>query len=421
MVTAAALLALAAVALDERVTLQALKEWHWVYSGGAEGASAVLQTVAGSMISITGVVFSMTLVALSLASSQYGPRLLRNSMRDTSNQVVLGVFISTFLYCLIVLRSIRRTDESAFVPHVAVTLGLALATASICVLIYFIHHVAVSIQVDKIVARVSAELQAGIDRVFPAEIGTDARDASAGPSPETFANGASIVRAASDGYVQLVDADALLELAEASDAVIRIERPPGAYVSRGTPLATVSPPARRTDELDGRLRNAFVLGNQRTATQDVVFPLHELVEIALRALSPGINDPFTAIACIDRLGSALVRFAGRAMPSPWRFGRNDQLRVVAPALSFRELVDQSFDQIRQNSRGIHAVTIRLLETLASVAAATECAERRKALQRQADMIVRAARNDLPEPEDRRTVELCYGLACETLNRPTAIA
>ena len=175
MACGAVALALATVALDGSVTDDWLQTLAWVYTGGAEGASAVLETIAGSMITIAGVVFSLTLVALSLASSQFGPRLLRNFMRDTANQVVLGTFVATFLYCLLVLRTIRRADEVAFVPHLSVTLGVLFAIASLGVLIYFIHHVSVSIQADEIIARVGS----GADRRHrPPVSGTDRRGAS---------------------------------------------------------------------------------------------------------------------------------------------------------------------------------------------------------------------------------------------------
>jgi uncharacterized membrane protein len=171
MVSVAAALALAAVAFDEAAGNDGLKRLTWIYSGGAEGAGLLLGTVAGSMIAIAGTVFSMTLVALSLASSQLGPRLLRNFMRDTTNQVVLGTFVSTFVYCLLVLRTIRRADAEAFVPHLSVSIGVMLAIISVGVLIYYIHHVSVSIQADEVVSRVGRELEEGIGRLFPGQLG----------------------------------------------------------------------------------------------------------------------------------------------------------------------------------------------------------------------------------------------------------
>ena len=167
MASVAVALALVSVTVSETVTDWFTLHFGWTFTGGAEGASAVLGIIAGSMITIAGVVFSMTLVALSLASSQLGPRLLRSFMRDSATQVVLGTFIATFLYCLLVLRTIRRAEEVAFVPHLSVTLGVLFAVASVGVLIYFIHHVSVSIQANEIAARIGKELLEGIDRLFP--------------------------------------------------------------------------------------------------------------------------------------------------------------------------------------------------------------------------------------------------------------
>ncbi|MBU1139165.1 MAG: DUF2254 domain-containing protein, partial [Proteobacteria bacterium] len=174
MACGAVALAFGTVSLDAPVTDWLHRAWGWTFTGGAEGAAALLGTVAGSMITIAGVVFSMTLVALSLASSQLGPRMLRNFMRDTTTQVVLGTFVATFLYCLLVLRTIRRAEEVVFIPHLSVSLGVVLAVVSVGVLIYFIHHVSVSLQANEIVARVSMELIEGINRLFPEGIGQGA-------------------------------------------------------------------------------------------------------------------------------------------------------------------------------------------------------------------------------------------------------
>ncbi len=414
MAGAAIALAFATVALDEALSNQWLQARGWVYTGGAEGASLVLGTIAGSMITIAGVVFSMTLVALSLASSQLGPRLLRNFMRDTANQMVLGTFIATFLYCLLVLRTIRRVDEIAFVPHLSVTIGVLFALASIGVLIYFIHHVSVSIQADEVVARVGNELIQVIDGLFPQQFGrgeplpeAEACDARL---PEAFEREARPVGATGDGYLQRIDADTLMSLAEQEDVLFRVERRPGHYVVMGSPLATVWPGDRVTEKLAARVNSAFVVGSQRTPVQDVEFAVLQLVEIAVRALSPGINDPFTAVACVDRLGSALCRLAEREMPSPYRFDGQGRLRMVAPAVTFPGIVDAAFDQIRQSARSSAAVTIRLLETIAVIAAAAQRPEDRAALRRHAEMIARGAREELPEGEDRRAVEARYEAA-----------
>ncbi len=421
MAAGAGTLALGAVALDRIVTERWLHALGWVYSGGAEGASLVLSTIAGSMITIAGVVFSMTLVALSLASSQLGPRLLRNFMRDTANQVVLGTFVATFVYCLLVLRTIRRPDETAFVPHLAVTFGVLLALFSLAVLIYFIHHVAVSIQADEVVARVARELFEGIERLFPTQIGQanePMSPTSAMPDePPGFDDDAVCIGAAEDGYLQLIDAHALMALAVEGDLRIRLQVRPGNYIIKGQTLALVTPAGRGNDALETRLNGAFVLGNQRTSAQDLEFAILQLVEIAVRALSPGINDPFTAVTCVDRLGSALCRLARREMPSARRKDEAGVLRVIAPAISFAHLVDASFNQIRQHGGRDAAVTLRLLEVIAAVAGAAQTSQDRTALLRHAQMIVGGAGEAFVEAQDRAELQQRQDACLRALREP----
>lgn len=415
----AMVLAFAAVALDEPVTDWLTLNWGWTFTGGAEGASALLGVIAGSMITIAGVVFSMTLVALSLASSQLGPRLLRNFMRDTTTQTVLGTFVATFLYCLIVLRTIRRVDEIAFVPHLSVTFGVLLAVVSVGLLIYFIHHVSVSIQANEVVARVGTELIEGIGRLFPENIGRGAPRIPTEPPDagflDTFDREARPVGSAGDGYLQFVDGNALMALAVKEDVVIRLERRPGHYVFAMRPLARVWPGNRLTDGLKDRINSTFALGSQRTSVQDIEFAVNQLVEIAVRALSPGVNDPFTAITCVNHLGSALCRITQRDMPSPYRLDARDQLRLITPVFTFPDVADAAFNQIRQYGRASAQIAIRLLETIAEVARSAHRPEDRAALLRHAKMIVRGAHGGLLEYEDRKEVEERFQFANQLLS------
>ncbi len=404
-------LAFGTVALDERVPDEWLRGLGWAYTGGADGAAAVLQTIAGSMITIAGVVFSLTLVALSLASSQFGPRLLRNFMRDTATQLVLGTFIATFLYCLLVLRTIRRAAfaNATFVPHLSVTIGVLFAIASLWVLIFFIHHVAVSIQADQLVARVGSELLQSTDRLYP----HDRAPTDVGPStdrridavvPGVFDREARAVDAPSDGYLQMVDIHALMGVAQAEDTILRVERRTGEYVVSGTPLVMVWPGRLLTDDVADHIRGALVLGSQRAPTQDIEYTILQLVEAAVRALSPGVNDPFTAIAAIDRLGSALCRLAVRDSPPTAHLDGEHHLRLLTPQITFPQLMDTAFNQIRDYGRSSTAVTIRLLETLAVVATFVQRSEDRAAVQRHADMIVRATSREPLVAEDHRAIE-----------------
>jgi len=403
-------LAFAVVAIDDLIADGMLRMLSWVYTGGADGASLMLSTIAGSMITIAGVVFSMTLVALSLASSQLGPRLLRNFMRDPTNQLVIGTFVSTFVYCLLVLRTIRRADETLFVPHLAVTVGVLLALISLAVLIYFIHHVAVSIQADQVVARVGKELLEGIERLFPEQIGhaETTPESVADPGwPDAFDREGRPIAATEDGYLNLINPDALMTLAMEEKLLIRLLRRPGQYIVMGRPLVMVWPGERANDELAKKVNDAFLLGDQRTAAQDIEFSVHQLVEIAVRALSPGINDPFTAITCVDRLGSALCKLAQRKLPSRYRFDEHGVLRIIARVPTFSDIVDAAFNQIRQHARADAAVTIRLLETIAVIARVVRMPLERAALRRHVAMIVRGARDGLPEAEDRKEVAERY--------------
>jgi uncharacterized membrane protein len=417
----AMVLAFATVTLDTPITDWLTLNWGLTFTGGAEGASSLLGAIAGSMITIAGVVFSMTLVALSLASSQLGPRLLRNFMRDTPTQMVLGTFVATFLYCLLVLRTIRRAEEVLFVPHLSVTLGVLLAVVSVGVLIFFIHHVSVSIQANEIVARVGGELIGGIERLFPECIGRGAPRIPTEPPDadflDTFEREACPIGSAGDGYLQFVDGDALIALAMQEDVVIRLVRRPGQYLVASRPLALVWPGNKVTDQLRERVNCAFALGNQRTSAQDIEFAVNQLVEIAIRALSPGVNDPFTAMTCVDHLGSALCRLAQRDMPSPYRHDSQDQLRVITPVFTFPDVTDAAFNQIRQYGRSSTAVTIRLLETIAVVADSVHRPEDRAALLRHARMIARGADGGLPEDEDRQEVEHRFQSVNQSLSKP----
>lgn len=415
---ASAALALSAVAVDERAA-NILSDWKWLYSGGAEGASAVLQTIAGSMITIAGVVFSMTLVALTLASAQFGPRLLRNFMSDTVNQLVLGTFIATFIYCLLVMRTIRREDDVAFVPHFSVTLGVVLALVSMAVLIYFIHHVSLSIQADEVVARVAKELDQGLDRLFPEGIGKSASPEE-GQDEELLAvlqQELRPVEARQDGYLQFMDADELMDLAVKHDLVMQVVERPGQYVTAHRPLILLAPADRASDKVRAAVSRAIIIGSQRTPSQDIQFAISQLVEIAVRALSPGVNDPFTAIRCIDRLGSAIYRLGSRPVPLRYRRDESNRVRIVARPVSFAEILDASLGPIRQNARASAAVMIRLIEVMAVIAEAVNRPEDRAAVLKHARLIADAART-LPEEGDRAVVEERLLAVLQLLNAPS---
>lgn len=418
MVIGSAALSFLMIFVDQTLQPAWMQDYQSIYSGGPDGARAVLSTIAGSMVGVTGIVFSITIVTLTLASSQFGPRLLRNFMRDLGNQIVLGTFIATFTYCLLVLRMVTDTSDGHFVPHFSVTLGIAFALASLGVLIYFIHHISVSIQADTVIAAVSHDLHDAINRLFPERIGQgepevdDTLD-NLGLEPGTEPDGQTLMAPAS-GYIQVIDSDHLMQLATEHDAIFRLEHQPGHFVVADCPLITIWPAVKADDELAAALNPAFVLGRQRTYTQDVGFALDQLVEIACRALSPGINDPFTAVACIEHIGAALCRLAERKMPSSRRYDTDQRLRIIAPAISFSQMVDQGLTPIRQYCRTSIAVTLKLLEIIALVALHVHRDDDRQTLSWQAGMIQQGSFEGLPVEQDRHRVEQHYQTALEAL-------
>jgi uncharacterized membrane protein len=343
--TLATCAAMASVRLDLVLGEAPLGSFTWIRTAGPEGARAVLATVAGSMITIGGVVFSITIVALSLASSQFGPRLLTNFMRDRGNQLVLGTFIATFIYCLVVLRSVSAVEERTFVPHLSVTFAVGLAIVSVGVLIYFMHHASTSIQAAHVISLVGRDLDEAIRRFFPARDDEPAaeRPGTDGP-PDGFRESAEPIPATGGGYVQTIDLDGLTELASERGVVVRLLRRQGQFVTAGSPLALVTPADRDGDEIARKVNRAFLYGDERSTSADPEFAIEQLVEVAVRALSPGVNDPFTAIRCIDRLGSSLALIARRRLPTFHRFDDEGSPRVFERRLTYSGVCDAAFNR-----------------------------------------------------------------------------
>ncbi len=389
---------------------------------GPEGSRALLATVAGSMMTIASVTFSITIVALQLASSQFGPRLLRNFMRDRGNQIAIGTFIATFTYCLLILRTVNGMENEQFVPHISVTLALLLALMSVGVWIYFIHHSAESIQAENVIAAVSRDLHEAIDRLYPQCVGQEPPESSQDSDemrlPDGFDESARCITTERSDYLQAIDVELLLRLANERDLVISVGQRPGKFHFSGDNLARAWPADRVDDELADKIRGGFYFGPRRTLVQDVEFAIDQLVEVAVRALSPGVNDPFTAINCVDRLGAALCSLSKRTIPSSYRYDEEGQLRVVIDASTIPGIVDACFDQVRQAARGNTSVTLRLLETIAAVARHTRDETFLDALRRQADAIHRGSQEGIKDPSDREDTQRRYRQALEAICDPT---
>lgn len=393
-------LAVILLQIDAFVGQKPLEHWPFLFGAGASGARSMLTAIAGSMVTVAGVIFSVTLVALSLASSQYSPRVLRNFMDDRANQSVLGVFVGVFAYCLIVLRAVRGEDNGEFVPSIAVLGGFILAFVAIAYLVYFIHHIAAAIQASSIMARIAQETIRNVDRLFPEELGTGGLPA---PNDPSFAGpgGWAAIPAPRTGYITGVDGDSLLRLAAGRNAIIRMERGIGEFIIDRTPLASIRPAGADDDDLRRRLCSAFDIDHQRTPDQDPAFGVRQLVDIAVKALSPGINDPTTAEMVIDHLTAILLRLASRRMESPYRHddGPGSDLRVIARVATFASLVHLSFDQIRRAGAGHPEILDRIAASLATLERATTDPERREVLRDHASALRQTAAA-CPSPADR---------------------
>jgi uncharacterized membrane protein len=405
----AAALAFGLLALDRHVDIVQVAGSPWLYAGGAEGARSLLSTVAGSIITVVGLAFSITIVSLQLAAAQLGPRLLRNFVRDPGNQVVLGTFVATFVYCVLVLRTVQGRDglaDDTFVPHLAVTGAVALAMLSVALLIYFIHHASVSIQADHVIAAVARDLDAAIQQIFPERLGHEDGGAGASAPPRRPVDGGAVV-ARADGYVTTIDGNALLRAAEAAGVLVHLARRPGDFVIAGEPLAWVVPAERLDAHVERSVAAAVVLGTQRTLIQDGLFGVEQLVEIAVRALASGHIDPTTALRCIDRLGAALARIGDRRLPSPYRRDAAGGVRVVAPALTLHDIVAAAFTAIRLHGAGSRAVTLRLLETFERLVVRHDHRDLHVALLAEALPLRRAALRAAPDPADRDAVDAAF--------------
>jgi uncharacterized membrane protein len=379
----------------------------WVISGSADAARQILTTIAAAIITVVGVVFSIILVTLTLASTQFGPRMLRNFIRDRGTQLTLGTFVATFVYAVLVLASIGVGSHGEFVPHVSVTVTLALMVVDLAVLIYFIHHTAVSIQLPQVIASIAADLTEAIEEQGS---GNAEPHPKAGPTASELVarteEGGAVLLAQASGYLQYIKLQDLVRLATEADAVINLEYRPGHFIVRGHRFAAVWPP-EAAPLVRQALGRAHIVGPHRTLSQDVSFGIDQLVEIALRALSAAVNDTFTALTCIDWLGENLCMIVAQWHPA--RVHRDDRgyIRVIAAEPSYDRLVQRSFEKLRQSSLGQPAVMIRMLDALARIMAETTSEGQRRVLLEQAEMINRACERSVPEAGDRADIQRRY--------------
>lgn len=383
------LLALFTVAIDRSdIIATSLLDSSWLYNGGGTGARTLLGAVASSTIGVAGTVFSITIAALSLAAGQMGPRLLRNFTKDRGNQFTLGAFLGTFSYALMVLRTVRTQNEGTFVPHLSLTISILLAFVCVGTLVFFVGHMAGRINVDTVIALVSQDVQQAFERIA-------VKEKQPAPPPLSFWKDATVILDGRRGYLQQLDGTGLAQWAASKGTTVRLLSRPGDFVFPGTPIAMMTPPVDGAEEA---IRDATALSAQRGSSADIEFAVRQLVEVAVRALSPGINDPHTAVSVIDRFGAALCELAPLHLPTGVLLHDGHPV-VVIPNVDYDGLADAMFHMIRQNGTASTAVLIRMLDVLTAVISCEHEPTRRAALQRHADLVLGDAKRNISTPED----------------------
>ena len=352
--------------IDLHSALHRVQWLNFIYHSDANIIRSLLTTIASSVMTVVSITFSITIVALTNASSQFGPRLIRNFMEDISTQVVLGVFVSLFVYCLILTRMTDNFAEQLFLPGLAIT-GAALMTLfGILLLIYFIHHVALNLQSDHIIDNVYLELQHSTRKIFEQqkekEKEKEKESTHQGHHEAIKATLSLPLKSPQCGYIQAINYDVLTALMSQLNGYIEVVVAPGDFVVKRQ--ITMHSSIKMLSTVDEKsLHDCFTFGSKRTPIQDPEFAVDQLVEIALRALSPGINDPYSAIACVDKLSAMICELTQDKFPQGIAFDQKGVKRLDYKVASFEGLANTAYDQIRQHSQSCLAVCLRQLEGL----------------------------------------------------------
>jgi len=378
-------------------------------------ARNVLNAVADTALAIIGVVFSITLVPLTIASSQYGSIVLRSFLRDRGTQIVLGAYSATTFYCLFLLLRLRNVTLVS-VLDLPLSIALYMLIISLMMLLYFFHHVADSLQASAVVEQVSRELESIIEETPPSE-----KDALLKYSQDletarrTVMHEGYSVTSTRKGYIRAIDFNRLMRVATERKLVLHLTCSPGDFVGRGDPLLLVSP-TQPDEEFRTTINRAYFLGRNRTLFQDPEFGIYLIVIIAVRALSPAINDPYTPVLCLNRLGSALSILAEHDIPFPHSFDRDGKLRLIVEHVTFDRLVGVSFNMIREYGRGSTEVLLQMLDTIKSVANHVHSENQRQVLLMHARLID-DSRLGLSSDYDKQRVHNSFEELVLQLGRP----
>jgi uncharacterized membrane protein len=398
---AAVILAWTLAWVDGLIPNEALQNSKLVLSSTATELRSIMAAAAGVTLATAGVVFSLLTLPLSTVAAQYGSRLLRVFLSDRTAQIVLGMFVGTIVYCLAVALAIPPAEVEPDPLQVAPTFGLFLMVAAFGSLIWLIHHISTMLQAPNIVAAAGAELLAVVQAMLETPTGQETQSSTGTLPPELAANKGYPIKASQTGYIQAIDPAAILNLTREKDLIICLQRKPGHFVRPGTVMALIWPAARVDEALAEQIQDVFELGHQRTPTQDIEYAVNQLVEVAVRAMSPAINDPFTAMNCLDYLGDGLALMAsyGGRPSHIYFYDHNGRLALVFESATLEQLLATAFDMLRHASSDNARVLLHLLETIEVIGRASQCHEVRQELLRHVALVEAESLNSaLIEPD-----------------------
>lgn len=394
-------LAIGLVFLDQVVSISQDGLGKYIFVKSADSARSILSTISGAMIGVAGTVFSVTLVALTLASSQFGPRLIKNFMYVRLNQIVLGSYVATYLYCLFVLNAIKENDAFTFMPVISILFAIIAALVNIMLLIVFIHRIATSIQADKVISDISDVIYKQVRTLYPYKMGNELEDekiAIVSTIKSKYLHVLS-VKCQKSGYLQYIDSTSIMKIAYSLDVLIELHYRPGDHLVEGIEMAKLYTNNTLEKKEIESIHDQFVIGKIKNGEQDLEFSILKMVEIASRALSPGVNDPFTAITCIDNLTATICTLSQIEFPSRYRVDPHQNLRVIANTTDFEGLLDAAFNQIRQYSTGSPSVIIRLMEGLITINGFVKKESHQKAVIKHAKMLLNLGKRSIKEVID----------------------